>query len=329
MERIRLSIIIPFYNVEQYIAQCLDSVYNQDVPEEEYEVICVNDASPDHSRDIVVEYQKKHSNLVLIEHASNKKLGAARNTGRSIARGKYIWNVDSDDMIALNCLKEMLDICENNDLDVLLFGCDQIVQGAIINSKKQTWADEGRIYTGIDFWNHQGLKHIKSISAVWEMVIKKNYLDEKIIFSPPINMNEDVPYTYKTLLLSSRMMVINKPYYVYRVNDKALTGQFRKSPTAIMLYEDGFVCGEALYEIIKHIPIREKAIRQSIIQTIRFQILDDWKYFSIMNSGECKQYGRLVIRNGFNNRFLFRVLNRKQFFILYKKCLKLCLIGKE
>ena len=65
---IRLSIIIPFYNVEKYIAECLDSVYNQDIPEEEYEVICVNDASPDNSRDIVLEYQKKHSNLILVEH---------------------------------------------------------------------------------------------------------------------------------------------------------------------------------------------------------------------------------------------------------------------
>ena len=83
-------------------------MYNQDIPEEEYEVICVNDASPDNSREIVKEYQKKHKNLILVEHEVNKKLGAARNTGRSVAKGKYIWNVDSDDMIAPNCLKKML-----------------------------------------------------------------------------------------------------------------------------------------------------------------------------------------------------------------------------
>ena len=104
----RLSIIIPFYNVEQYIAQCLDSVYDQDIPENEYEVICVNDASPDASVDIVKRYQKEHSNLILIEHDRNKKLGAARNTGRKVAIGKYIWNVDSDDKIAPNCLNNLL-----------------------------------------------------------------------------------------------------------------------------------------------------------------------------------------------------------------------------
>ena len=108
---LRLSIIIPFYNVEQYIAECLDSVYQQNIPEEEYEVICVNDASHDHSREIVLEYQKLHSNLVLVEHEFNRKLGAARNTGRAVAKGNYIWNVDSDDKIELNCLGKLLRIC--------------------------------------------------------------------------------------------------------------------------------------------------------------------------------------------------------------------------
>ncbi len=63
---IRLSIIIPFYNVERYIAQCLDSVYYQDIPEEEFEVICVNDASPDHSRDIVLEYQNMIRSIIYL-----------------------------------------------------------------------------------------------------------------------------------------------------------------------------------------------------------------------------------------------------------------------
>ena len=96
---IRLSIIIPFYNVEQYIAQCLDSVYRQDIPEEEYEVICVDDCSQDGSLEIVKQYQKKHVNLILLKHEVNKKLGAARNTGFNTAKGNYIWHVDSDDKI--------------------------------------------------------------------------------------------------------------------------------------------------------------------------------------------------------------------------------------
>ena len=96
---IRLSIIIPFYNVEQYIALCLDSVYHQDIPEEEYEVICVDDCSPDSSIAIVEEYAKKHTNLVVVRNQYNRKLGGARNAGMEVATGRYVWFVDSDDFV--------------------------------------------------------------------------------------------------------------------------------------------------------------------------------------------------------------------------------------
>ena len=111
---LRLSIIIPFYNVEQFISECLDSVFDQDIPLSEYEVICVNDGSQDGSRAIVTNYMKRYANLHLIEHEINKKLGTARNTGRSVATGNYIWNVDSDDRIVPNCLGKILNICESN-----------------------------------------------------------------------------------------------------------------------------------------------------------------------------------------------------------------------
>lgn len=80
-QKIRISFILPFYGVERYVGKCLESIYTQDVPEEQYEIICVNDCSPDHSEDVVLEFAQKHANLTLIRHEVNKKLGAARNTG--------------------------------------------------------------------------------------------------------------------------------------------------------------------------------------------------------------------------------------------------------
>ena len=89
MSNKRLSIIIPFYNVEQYIAQCLDSVYNQDVPEAEYEVICVDDCSPDGSHAIVERLQKKYPNLILLTTPENLRQGGARNMGLDVAQYQY------------------------------------------------------------------------------------------------------------------------------------------------------------------------------------------------------------------------------------------------
>ena len=117
----RLSIIIPFYNVEQYIAQCLDSVYHQDIPEEEYEVICVDDCSPDNSISIVEEYAKKHTNLVIVRNQYNRKLGGARNAGMKVATGNYIWFIDSDDFIKKSSIGKLLSIAESDKLDVLHF----------------------------------------------------------------------------------------------------------------------------------------------------------------------------------------------------------------
>ena len=75
----RMSFILPFYGVERYIGECLESIYQQDIPEDQYEVICVNDCTADNSEQIVLQYAEQHPNLKLIRHEVNKKLGAAGN----------------------------------------------------------------------------------------------------------------------------------------------------------------------------------------------------------------------------------------------------------
>ena len=121
---IRLSFIVPVYNVEPYIEECIRSLYNQDIPQEVYEVICVDDCSPDGSRAIVERLQKEYPTLKLLIHTENKRQGGARNTGMKVAQGRYIWFVDSDDYIKPNCLKSLLEQAEKEDLDILDFDFD-------------------------------------------------------------------------------------------------------------------------------------------------------------------------------------------------------------
>lgn len=93
-----LSIVIPVYNVEKYIAATLDSVFSQQVDENEYEIIVVNDGTPDNSMSIVESYSVEHSNLKIVNQ-ENQGLSGARNAGLSEAKGDYVWFVDSDDRI--------------------------------------------------------------------------------------------------------------------------------------------------------------------------------------------------------------------------------------
>lgn len=311
---VRLSIIIPFYNVEPYIAQCLDSVYQQDIPEEEYEVICVNDASPDGSREIVKQYQKKHSNLILVEHEVNKKLGAARNTGRKIAKGKYLWNVDSDDMIVPNCLKEMLETCEKNELDVLMFGVKYLRDGKLVDRELQPWIESTEPVSGQAFWKKQGIKYQGCISPVWTQMYRRAYLDEQLIYSPEINMSEDVPYTYATILFAQKMMISNTPCYIYRDNQSSLTRELRKTPRPIAVYENSFVSGKHMYKLSKRLRDADGPIRKSVEQATRYIVLFYMEYAKTLSKEGCNELRNLCLRNMLRNTFVYHVLSVMQSF---------------
>lgn len=310
MESKRLSIIIPFYNVEQYIAECLDSVFQQDIPEEEYEVICVNDGSPDFSRNIVLEYQKRHSNLILAEHKVNKKLGAARNTGRAVAKGNYIWNMDSDDKIAPNCLGKLLRICEENDLDVLDFGRYRFWGEKSEDMSNIRSTEE--VISGLDYLEQLESYELSRMCVVWRRVIRKAFLDDNHIFSPEINMGEDVPYSFRVLMLARRMMVIPDRCYCYRANPNSLTGKQWK-PKPDTLYEKCFIDSRLIYEVAIEVPEKFVNVRNSYTDAARYTLCRYSGYVTQLSTKDRKAF-RSLCRNSFlKNGFVKALLPIKRY----------------
>lgn len=116
----KISIIIPVYNVEKYLQECLDSCVNQTL--KEIEIICVDDFSTDSSFDILTRYAKEDSRVRVLSHQINRKQGAARNTGMDNAVGEYIWFVDSDDFIDKNACQLLYDTAKEAEVDLLSFG---------------------------------------------------------------------------------------------------------------------------------------------------------------------------------------------------------------
>ena len=307
---LRLSIIIPFYNVEQYIAECLDSVYQQNIPEEEYEVICVNDASPDHSRDIVLEYQKRHSNLVLVEHDVNKKLGAARNTGRAVAKGNYIWNVDSDDKIVPNCLDNLMRNCEKNELDVLDFGAIRFYEGEEKNMGDARLTSE--VMSGLDYLEQLKSNELSRMCVVWRRIMRRAFLDENKIFSPEINMGEDVPYSFKVLMSAKRMMVVHDRCYLYRANPESLTGkQWKPSPKT--LYEKCFVDSRLIYDVAMTVPKLYIHVRDSYLNAARYTLSQYERYLPLMTYDERKEFRNICRKAFFENGFVRDLLPKKRY----------------
>jgi glycosyltransferase involved in cell wall biosynthesis len=261
MNSIRLSYILPYYNVEKYIGACLDSLYSQDIPESEYEVICIDDCSPDNSKQIVKQFQKKHSNLVLIEHKVNKCLGGARNTGLKASKGKYVWFVDSDDLIMPNSLNKLLPLCEKNDLDLLMFNFEQVDSTGCFIKSVSAFPDSS-VRDGCNYVHSIfGDDLIYHLGYVWRQIYKNSYLKEKKLLFPENMFWEDTVFMPKALLYANKVCSLEESYYKYRINQYSVSGTYYRKISADLIFQFAFNAGKDLMDLSQE--IKEKDIRIS------------------------------------------------------------------
>lgn len=206
---LKLSIIIiPVYNTERYVGECLDSCEDQDIPKSEYEIICVDDGSTDISLKVLNEYSEKCSNIHVYSQ-KNQGVSAARNTGIGIAQGKYIWFVDSDDYIALNCLKTLLDAMKKYNAETCMFS----MLGVSQDSSIYTISRDAKIKS-ITVVNKR-----KSANTVWNVLyLRQILIKQNIRFSLDMTHGEDTFFSYMYSLYSNdnRTIQIEGILYYYR-----------------------------------------------------------------------------------------------------------------
>lgn len=115
---IKISLILPAYNTSEYLDKCVESCVSQNIHAADYEIIIVNDGSTDNTISVAEDIKKRYSNIVIINQ-ENQGLSMARNNGAAIAKGEYLWFIDSDDYIAKDCLRTIIEILDRKNLDVL------------------------------------------------------------------------------------------------------------------------------------------------------------------------------------------------------------------
>lgn len=115
---VKVSVVIPVYNVENYLEECLDSIINQTL--KDIEIICINDGSTDASIDILEKYAKADSRIQIFNQ-NNSGLSAARNRGIELSKGEFVYFIDSDDYLDLNALKELYDLSVKYGTDFIIF----------------------------------------------------------------------------------------------------------------------------------------------------------------------------------------------------------------
>lgn len=206
----KISIIIPIFKVEAFIEKCLRSCLHQDISNTEYEIICVNDGSPDRSLEVVERVSKDYQNIIIVSQ-ENQGLSCARNRGLSLAKGDYVWFVDSDDWIEKDILKMLVTLCTENDLDILHFCAANVIDGEPV----RRFNYEGReknIIKGKDAL----LEGIHSPCAPFSIYRRKFLLENNLSFYPGI-FHEDSEFTPRAWYMAKRVMLLDDVcYYVYQ-----------------------------------------------------------------------------------------------------------------
>ena len=274
---IRLSYILPVYNVEPFLPQCLDSIFSQGLQEDEYEVICVNDCASDGSEKILEQYQSLHSNMHILSFKHNKGSSAARNAGVNIAQGQYIWFVDYDDFIGEGVAKQLLQRAEEDDLEVLLFNyCDYSSEQGIVN-KPHTFADLSS-QTGIDFVNEVfGDAFVYHLGYVWRFLIRKEYLIRIGLSFPEGQYWEDTVYFPKAILGAKRVASADILGYYYRKNPTSISGGKGQTWSIKKIYDYTIKVGIVMWRYSKEI----KPISPSWAKRLRVFAIKRFKSFPI------------------------------------------------
>lgn len=211
---IKISLIIPVYNVEQYLEKCLTSCIKQDIPLEEYEIIIINDGAKDNSLSIAKSFEEKYKNIRVYSQ-ENQGLSAARNKGLSLAKGEYVWFIDSDDYIETNCLKKVTDVCLNENLDALAVCAANVIDDKHI--RRFSYPDFG-VLQGKDVMKDVGLQ-----VCIPFTIYKKTFLEDYSLHFLDGIFHEDSEFTPRAYYFARKISSVNDIFYFVNQNPTSIT----------------------------------------------------------------------------------------------------------
>ena len=215
--KVKVSVIVPVHNVENYLRQCLDSIVNQTL--KDIEIICVENGSTDRSLDILNEYAKKDERIRVFRFGP-QKAGFARNFGVRMATGKYLYFIDSDDWVDTHCLEKLYTQIEQTQSDVCIYGIEKYddQQKIILNNDytdMSCFKERSK-----DVCNYKDIKNkiFRRFACYFELYNREFFIKKNLFLQEDIAIGEDVLTHVKSLLLARRICFCDENLYYYRVN---------------------------------------------------------------------------------------------------------------
>lgn len=254
-----LSIIIPVYNVEKYITDCMSSLYRQGFDDNEFEIILVNDGSTDDSIAMIEPFTEIHDNIKII-HQSNQGQAAARNNALKHACGEYIYFIDSDDMLVDHSLKPLLH---------QLIECEaETIEGRYIKKEDKDFPNKGIVFNNTT--NLQVTSGTERFANdyicdcyVWQNIYRKDFLiSAGLKFITGIYF-EDVAYYSEMMLKAKRYAVSSIRHYVYRQREGSTMSTMNKQKLIHMN-----IAGEHIWNSCKEMAINDKHCYNALVNRI-------------------------------------------------------------
>lgn len=221
---VKISVIVPVYNVGEYLEECLNHIINQTF--KDIEIICINDGSTDNSPDILREFGEKDNRIQIINQ-KNRGLGATRNRGLELSKGDYVYFMDGDDYLELTALEELYDLSEKYDLDFAMFRLNNFYE-----TKKETTSDE---YYTMPYLKRRVGENVFDYSDVEDMALRLavnspcNFFKGEFVRDlrfPEGLLFEDNVFFAKALFKAKKIYFYDKILYNRRVREDSLSNKF-------------------------------------------------------------------------------------------------------
>ena len=307
----KLSIIVPVYNVETYIKKCIESILSQTF--KDFEVIIIDDGSPDNCGLIIDEYAQKDSRIVPI-HQLNKGVSAARNEGLKVAKGEYIGFVDPDDWIEPEMYSILINSIESNHCDIA--SCSWMVNDSNGNETPHYIYLSSYVMTGDEYVNHLFDMPPSISGSTWNKLFAKRIIQSE--FSKEFSICEDNLFVAKCCVNCKKAIIIKEPlYHVFERSDSAT----RMIPGRVVY---GLPARKEIIEIVKKLDIEcgMRAERVFLDQCIAYSKEDIEEHYRLFAREEFFDYMKknsiAVIKNS-SMPFKEKVMYFHQFFKFYWK----------
>lgn len=291
----KLSVIVPVYNSEKYLRQCLDSLISQTYAD--MQIVLVNDGSKDGSGAICEEYKQKYSRIVKYLSKQNEGVMAAWIDGVKIADGEYIGFVDSDDYCDSTRFKAFMDSIELTDADITIGSYKTVDENGQIHvvGKRAEKLEQG-------VCEKAKLEDIKNsfylgpaFSALrWEKVVKKQLIVNNMhYFDTKISMGDDIVFTIATLLDAKKISIIDDNGYYYRYNDASITHSFsqKRIEELCRLYRNmDYICNEKGYDACRNLEYkRQLSATISLLLKSNMKLKEKWRLLKeLRNASEVR-----------------------------------------